>query len=339
MRVWIDIDNPPQVQYLSPFERAFAELGAGVVVTARDYGDALELLRARGVQHHVLGRRFARSRTKKAVGSLLRARALLALFARVGRPDVLLCASRSSAVAARLLGIPSFVVADYEYANVSAYRATGSTFLYPDVIDPQVFLERGLRDHQLIPFAGLKEDVSFAGIDLDAVPAWQPAAANGGVRILYRPPAEESHYYAAESGRLSHALLAHLAGRDGVQVVFAPRYPWQREALDAVAWRTPPVVLDEPVPFVSLLKGVDVVVSSGGTMLREAAYLGIPAYSILQSRIGGVDRYLESIGRVRFIASPAEFGVLELRRSTRLDPLRRNPNLLGELARTVAAAA
>ena len=339
MRVWIDIDNPPQVQYLSPFERAFARLGAEVVVTARDYGDALELLRRRGVPHHALGRRFPASKVKKAVGSLLRARSLLALFARVGRPDVLLCASRSSAVAARLLGIPSFVVADYEYANVSTYRLTGSTFLYPDVIDPQVFLERGLRDHQLIPFVGLKEDVSFDGIDLAAAPAWEPPGANGHVRVLYRPPAEESHYYNPDSGRLSHALLEHLAGREDAQLVFTPRYPWQRAALDAVSWRTPPVVLDEPVPFVSLLKGVDLVVSSGGTMLREAAYLGIPAYSILQSRIGGVDRYLESIGRVRFIASPGEFGALELRRTPRLDPLRRNPRLLDELAETVAAAA
>ena len=42
MRVWIDIDNPPQVQYLSPFERAFARLGAEVVVTARDYDQSFD---------------------------------------------------------------------------------------------------------------------------------------------------------------------------------------------------------------------------------------------------------------------------------------------------------
>src|SRR5207253_9567273 len=126
MRVWIDIDNPPQVQYLSPFERAFARLGAEVVVTARDYGDALELLRRRGVPHHALGRRFPPSKVKKAVGSLLRARSLLALFARVGRPDVLLCASRSSAVAAPLPGLPPFAVADDVYANGRTYRLTRS---------------------------------------------------------------------------------------------------------------------------------------------------------------------------------------------------------------------
>ena len=48
--VWIDIDNPPQVQYLLPFRRAFEERGFDVVVTARDYGITLELLRDRGVR-------------------------------------------------------------------------------------------------------------------------------------------------------------------------------------------------------------------------------------------------------------------------------------------------
>ncbi len=45
--VWIDIDNPPQVQYLVPFVDAFRRRGASVALTARDYGNALELLALR----------------------------------------------------------------------------------------------------------------------------------------------------------------------------------------------------------------------------------------------------------------------------------------------------
>ena len=45
--IWIDVDNPPQVQYLLPFADAFRERGAGVVVTARAYGNAVELLEQR----------------------------------------------------------------------------------------------------------------------------------------------------------------------------------------------------------------------------------------------------------------------------------------------------
>src|SRR5205823_9549885 len=103
-----------------------------------------------------------------------------------------------------------------------------------------------------------------------------------------------------------------LAARADVRTVFAPRYARQRADVEALDWRVEPVVLTEPVPFVSLLKAVDLVVCSGGTMLREAAYLGVPAYTILRSEIGGVDRWLESIGRIGVLGSEADLERIEL---------------------------
>ena len=108
-----------------------------------------------------------------------------------------------------------------------------------------------------------------------------------------RPPAEESHYYVTSSRELYLDALRALTKDDRVVVVLAPRYGRQADDLRDLRFRNDPIVLHKPVEFVSLLKAVDLVLCSGGTMLREAAYLGIPAYSILQSRIGQVDRYLE----------------------------------------------
>ena len=54
-RIWIDVDNPPQVQYLYPFVEAFRDRGAEVILTARDYGNALELLRLRGASFYPVG--------------------------------------------------------------------------------------------------------------------------------------------------------------------------------------------------------------------------------------------------------------------------------------------
>jgi predicted glycosyltransferase len=338
MKVWIDVDNPPQVQYLVPFAGAFRAAGADVVLTARDYGETLELLLARGVGVHVVGRRFGRSALRKRIGTLVRAGGLAAHLLRSGRPDVLLCASRSGAIAAAALGIPSFVLADYEHASVGIYRLTRSVFLHPESIDTAAWLARGLRPERLVAFRGIKEDISFDGVDLDAVAA-HPLPGEGRVRVLLRPPAEDSHYYAPASRMLTLALLGRLARREDVQLVFAPRYPRQRSDLDALPWRNAPIVLEEPVPFVPLLKSVDLVVSSGGTMLREAAYLGIPAYTILRSAIGGVDRWLESIGRVHVLRDETELETIELRRRGPLDALRANPRLLEELTGIVLAGA
>ena len=56
-------------------------------------------------------------------------------------------------------------------------------------------------------------------------------------------------------------------------------------------------------------------------MLREAAFLGVPAYSIFRSEIGQVDRYLESTGRLVFLTSNSEFDRVRLERLRQLTVL------------------
>jgi predicted glycosyltransferase len=332
--VWIDIDNPPQVQYLFPFADAFRARGCLVSLTARDYGNALELLALRTSSFHRVGKEFGASKIAKVTGVIGRARALAAHFKHNGRPDVLLSASRSSALAARWMRIPSFVIDDYEHANSSFYRVTRTTILHPDVIDPGPFLKSGIRPDRLVAFRGLKEDISLAGIDIEQVGRHHFSEIRDDrlIRVLFRPPAERSHYYDPMSRDLALRALEHFAAQLRAVVVFSPRHAWQRADLERFTWRNRPVVLNGAVPFVELLKAVDLVVCSGGTMLREAAYLGVPAYSILKSRIGAVDRHLASIGRVRLIGSPRELSEIELRKAPALSPLRMNPHLLEELA-------
>jgi uncharacterized protein len=134
-------------------------------------------------------------------------------------------------------------------------------------------------------------------------------------------------------------VLRHLARQPDTVVVFSPRYPWQAEYLDGIEWRREPILLTKPLPFVSLLKAVDLVVCSGGTMLREAAYLGVPAYSVFRSEIGAVDRYLESIGRAFVLSSAADVDRIRLKKRGSLEPLRLNPGLVDELAGALSAAA
>ena len=51
----------------------------------------------------------------------------------------------------------------------------------------------------------------------------------------------------------------------------------------------------------------DLVVSGGGTMNREAAALGVPAYSILAGKVGAVDRALEKSGQLTLVNSSKDF--------------------------------
>lgn len=46
-----------------------------------------------------------------------------------------------------------------------------------------------------------------------------------------------------------------------------------------------PVVLRDAIPLVLLLKAVDMVTSGGGTMLREATYLGVPPLAFFRETL------------------------------------------------------
>jgi predicted glycosyltransferase len=326
VRAWVDVDNPPQARYLLPLARRFELAGHDVLLTARAYGDTIAILRSEGAAFEAIGSSFGKGLPRKLYGVGRRARTLVDFVRRQATPvDLLLTGSRAATLAARRLGIPSFVIIDYEHVNLLFYELSGSHILYPSVIDARAFRRRGVTRKHLMPFEGLKEGISFADLDLASIAPHEFAGGEAAaVRVLFRPPAEESHYYRSESGDLSLQLLRYLAAADA-RVVFSPRYARQVEYLDGIPrWTHEPIVLREPVPFVSLLKGVDAVVSAGGTMLREAAYLGVPAYSIFQGRIGAVDRYLASINRLSLLASASDFSRLELTQSRTISPLQQD---------------
>lgn len=336
MRIWVDIDNPPQTRYLLPLARAFEQRGFELILTARDHGDTFAILESERAQFQPVGSHFGRSKARKIVGLLRRSEQLVRFIRSAGPPDLLLTAARSGVLAARRVGIPSFVVLDYEHVDLRVYKFARSRIIHPDVIGGETFRSRGFAAERLMPFRGLKEDFSFAGVDTSSIPATDFGSGDGEtVRVLFRPPAEDSHYYRSETGRISSELLRYLGAAD-VQVIFSPRNAAQVGYLEQVpTWRHEPIVLRKPAQSVSLIKGVDAVVSAGGTMLREAAFLGVPAYSVFRSRTGAVDRFLAGIGRLSFLSTQEEFARVPLRPRPPLEPLRKGHTILDEVVEMV----
>jgi predicted glycosyltransferase len=280
-----------------------------------------------------VGRHFGASKAAKVVGNLRRSLLLRRYVSRVGPPRLVVSASRSAALAARSLGVPSFVVCDYEHVNLAVFRLSGSYILYPDVIGSDAFVARGFPHSRLIPFQGMKEDLSFADVDLAAEPPvdFPELTSHELPRILFRPPAEESHYHRMESSDVAQAVLQHFSSRDDCIVLYSPRYDWQIASLWRYEWKVLPVVLQTAIPFVALLKSVDVVISGGGTMTREAAYLGVPAISIFHGAPSGVDAYLESLGRLIIIHELSDLERIDVRTLSKSTPLCHQKNAAGSL--------
>ncbi len=338
--VWIDIENPPQVQYLAPFHSAFAGLGCEVVLTAIPTRITLDLLRHRGLRPIEVDAPSATTKIGK-IGAVLARTWRLSRTLRGVAPVLCLATSRSAHFAARALGVPSFSFCDYEYVDLRSARLARSYVLHPDVISTAALVDAGLRRDRLLPFPGLKEAITFANGASSAVRSLEfPGAPRDAARVLFRPPGETTHYFVRESLELSLAVLRRLAERDDVLVVYVPREAGQMRYLDDLPWANTPVAIERGVPFLELLASVDAVVSSGGTMLREAAYLGIPAYSTFRSRPGQVDRYLESLGRLTFIGSEDEADRIRPTRGARHELLpARSPDIVGEITSRILTLA
>jgi len=338
-RVWIDIDNPPQVQYLAPFVDAFARRGAEVLVTARDHGIAYDLLRQRGVEFVPVGAHPGPSKVAKTTAVLRRAGSLVRRLRR-WKPDAAVFATRSAALAAPVLGTPAFAFVDYEFVDLRAFRAARSNVVHPAMISGAL-RGRGLSPSRLVPYDGIKEDITCLGIDLDEVRQFSvPELRGSALRVVVRPPDHKGHYYREMSGMLTHLLLEHLSKQDDVVVILSPRYPEQESIVDAFAWKEPPVVLREAVPFMQLLSAADAVVTGGGTMAREAAYLGVPSFSVFGGELGVVDRFLEKHGRLVVVRDRDAIAALRFERHPRAPVLASNPSAIEDIvdavSRTVA---
>lgn len=335
--VWIDIDNPPQVQYMTPFIEAFERRDCRVLVTARDYQITHALLRERGISHRLIGHELGASKLRKWCGTLRRS-GRLAITHGGGKPALLLSMARSAALTAWALRIPAFTVLDYEYQELKSFAKAGVTALHPSIIPASAFVTAGFPQTRLIAFDGIKEDLSFAHVDVAATPAYDFGVNRSAATIvLVRPPSEISTYASTASKEFNSEVLRRFAARPELQVVFSPRHSSQADEVKAMTWQRPPVVLEQAVPFVELLKGVDWVVCGGGTMLREAAWLGVPAVSTFRSAKGAVDAWLEAAGAVRFMDTPEDVEAIPWTSPPPGGIVRRNPGLVDDLTELVLA--
>jgi predicted glycosyltransferase len=333
VNVWIDIDNPPQVQYMTAFIPAFERRGCRVLVTARDYQMTHQLLCDRGISHRLIGQELGASKLRKWRGTLRRS-ARLALTHRGGpRPDLLVSMARSAAITSWGLRLPAFTVIDYEFQELRSFGAAGVTVLHPEVIRADAFAAAGVARERLVPFSGIKEDLTFSQVDVDGTaPHDFGVDRSDATLVLVRPPSEISTYASSASSEFNAEVLRRLAARPELQVVFSPRHQSQVASVRAIGFKRAPIILDTPIEFVSLLKGVDWVLCGGGTMLREAAYIGVPAVSTFRSKLGAVDAWLESIGAVRMLKTPADIDEIPWATPPPAGAVRRNPQLVESLA-------
>ena len=334
MRVWVDITAPPHVLVFAPIVRRMRADGHDVAVTARDFGEALALLRLHGIDHTAMGRHGGASTRGKmlALGARLRS---MRRFGRAGRFDLAVAhGSNELPIAARSLGVPVVDMFDYEWArqqhNVGCRLAR--RVMTPDSIPPERLRRYGVSRGKLAQFAGLKEDYYLYDFEPDPGVLDALGLDREAVIVVVRPPADVALYHRLEN-TLFPRLLDRLGRDERVRAVVLPRTEDQRAQVTSLGLPSL-VVPDQTVDAQSLVALADLVVSAGGTMNREAVSLGTPVYTTFAGRPGGVDEELIRRGALRELSDPDEL-VLE-KRAGHGERTRRDPQLLADLM--IAAA-
>jgi uncharacterized protein len=300
VRVWIDIDNAPHVQIFRPIIRRLEEKGAEVQVTARDRTYVPDLLRAASIEHTIIGRGQPRGAAAKATALAGRA-AALARFAGRGRFDVAAGhGSRSLPPAARLVGVPNLTMFDYEHVSTWLFRRFCDRILIPAAIAETVVGARPGGPWR--PFEGFKEEIYLSDVTFDPTIRVKLGIADEAVLVVVRPPSRTAHYHDARSEAILDAVARRIGQTEGVRGVWL-----RRDASEEVpdSARAANILIPEaPLDGLSLLAAADVAISGGGTMNREAALLGTPAYSIFTGLAGALDQELIRTGRLTSVQDP-----------------------------------
>jgi predicted glycosyltransferase len=209
---------------------------------------------------------------------------------------------------ARLLRLPNTTMFDYEWAKLqhAVNCRLATRVLIPDAIPAERVARYGARPPKLVRYPGLKEEYYLSGFEPDRSVLADLGVDEARSLAVVRTAPSYALYLGGSENELLPRVVRRLLGQDA-QVVALARTDEQRAALGALDERL--VVPAHAVDARSLAGLADVVVSAGGTMIREAAVLGTPTWSIFEGRPGAVDELLEREGRIRWLRDPAELVV------------------------------
>ncbi|MBN1987327.1 MAG: DUF354 domain-containing protein [Prolixibacteraceae bacterium] len=288
MKIWIDFINTPQVSFWIPFIRTWEKENHELLLTCRDSGNTVALLRLNGLNFHVIGNKAGKGKWQKSTLFTQRL-ARLYTFIRKNKPDI--AASQSSfyqPIVSRLLRIPCLYTNDNEHAkgNLFGFRYASKVVL-PIAFKGADFLQKTNLQQKVAFYPSVKEAIYLSQ---------QPdlLSVNGSVRdvIYFRPEPWSAQYYKGPLNFFDETLLKL---SEEYKVVILPRDKNQVEHYNQPKFSRINVA-EKPLALKEIVRNCRLFIGAGGSMTRELAVLGIPVISIYQEETLRVDNYLVEKG-------------------------------------------
>lgn len=302
-KIWIDLENSPHVLFFNPIIKELEKQGYQVVVTARDYAQVFGLADLFHLKYKKIGHHFGKNKILKVVGLVIRALQFIPILI-AEKPDIALShGSRSQVVIAVITRLPSITATDYEHGQRLPFiRPT--LVMVPDVM-PQKVIKKHAK--AISKYPGIKEDVYIQNFVPNSTILKSLGIDDKEVVVTIRPPATVAHYHNSESDELFVEVVDYLCCNPNTRIIIVPR---TEEQSVKIRKKWPKffeigkiMIPEQVVDGLNLIWYSDMVLSGGGTMIREAAALNVPAYSFFRGTIGAIDKYLSETGRLTLLNS------------------------------------
>ena len=293
MQIWIDFINTPQVSFWVPFIRDLEKEGYDFLLTCRDSGNTVDLLKQQNFSFKIIGDKAGKGFKQKGFFFIYR---FLKLYWFIKHKEPVIAASQSSfyqPIVARLLGIPCLYTNDNEHAK-------GNFFGF--VFATKVLLPIALKDHKLKNNFFLSKKLSFypsvkEGIYLSAQNDLLQLAFTSDYpkdTIYFRPEPRTAQYYSGPMNFFDEIII-----RLGIKnkVIILPRDKVQAEYYGNKKFEGIEVA-SKPIPLKDVVANCKLFIGAGGSMTRELAVLGIKVVSIYNDDLLCVDKYLIEKGKL-----------------------------------------
>jgi predicted glycosyltransferase len=308
VRIWVDITDADAVVFFAPIVRRLEDAGHTVTLTARRFAGADLVLRRYGLGGVLTTQHRGGGLGTRAVGLLNRTAQLLS-SASSGRFDVAAGSHASDFVfTAWTLAVPQMTFLDPDRlgrSNLVNVRLVDEVAI-PEAVSVAALTSTGVPGDKLFRYPGFKEEYYLYDAQPDPAALDRVRVERRDIVGIVRPAASRSRLpdgdaAPADESRLTD-FLRGLAGRRNLVLIVAARDQDQRRRL--LALDLPGVTVpDGPIDGVGLVAAADFVVGLGGAMLREAAALGTPAYT-LTPPTGAVEAALLADGRLTRAQEP-----------------------------------
>ncbi len=298
--IWFDITNTPHVHFQLALYKDLKKSGYQFQFTAREFSETSRLLKANlDEEFKLIGGHHGKGYFSKVLGLSIR---FLKVFKNAPVFDISISNGSEGAIwTAWLKRKKSIAFGDNDQARQWTYSRFVNYCFFPDVIDKNILIKQGIKKKKLYQYHGYKEDVYIA----DYMPDREfLTGLPFDHYILVRPENVQANYIRNGNVKSITPELLKLLTQKGYNILYLPRYDFDKYYTKGLKNIFIP---ENPMNGLDACYHADAVLTGAGTFAREAACLGVPAFSFYAGKeLLTVDKSMIKKGWTFFSRDPRE---------------------------------